>query len=152
MDEAHRPYQLFKHVMGTSCEQDVMLFEEKDDRLWMHTKKTDSERFIIMTIGGKIMNESHLIDIQGAEGAEDHASRSLVLIEPRSEENGGHRYSVEHHRDHLYIVTNKDAALNSKLVKTSGTCINADDGGRRCATCLLHSSHTCVIAFISSSQ
>lgn len=106
--------------MGTSCDDDVMLFEEKDDRLWMHTSKTDSERFLIMTVGGKIMNESHLIDLQGAKGAEDHASRSLVLIEPRSEENGGHRYSVEHQGDHLYIITNKDGSLNSKLTKTSG--------------------------------
>lgn len=29
MDAAHRPYQLWVHVMGTPQEEDVMLFEEK---------------------------------------------------------------------------------------------------------------------------
>lgn len=33
MDAAHRPYQLWVHVMGTPQEEDVMLFEEKVDLL-----------------------------------------------------------------------------------------------------------------------
>lgn len=30
------------------------------------------------------------------------------------------RYEVEHHGEYLYIITNKDGALNSKLVRTPG--------------------------------
>jgi oligopeptidase B len=34
MDEQHRPYQLWRHVMGAPVSEDVLLFEEKDERLW----------------------------------------------------------------------------------------------------------------------
>jgi protease II len=37
------------------------------------------------------------------------------------EEDKDHRYSVEHHGQHLYILTNRDGAVNSKLMRTSGT-------------------------------
>lgn len=44
MDAAHRPYQLWVHVMGTPQEEDVMLFEEKvrtHARRWLICNRTD---------------------------------------------------------------------------------------------------------------
>jgi protease II len=44
----------------------------------------------------------------------------LLVVDGR-EEGKDHRYSVEHHGQHLYILTNKDNSVNSKLMRTSGT-------------------------------
>lgn len=30
MDDEHRPFKVFLHVMGTSQEEDICIFEEKD--------------------------------------------------------------------------------------------------------------------------
>lgn len=44
-----------------------------------------------------------------------------MLVVDGREEGKDHRYSVEHHGQHLYILTNKDNSVNSKLMRTSGT-------------------------------
>jgi hypothetical protein len=52
--------------------------------------KTDSGRFVVVKVGGKAQNESRLIDLKGAKGAEGHAARALVLVQERG---GEHRWA-----------------------------------------------------------
>ena len=36
LDAQHRPYQVWKHVLGTSQEKDSLVFEEPDDLYNVH--------------------------------------------------------------------------------------------------------------------
>lgn len=117
LDASHRPYQLWRHTMGTAPSEDVLLFTEDDERLWMGVGKSDSGRFLFLTLSGKQENETWCMDLEGAVGAEGHAARQLVLVEKRAKDV---RYSVEHHGQHFYIITNRfkgKECLNSMLVR-----------------------------------
>ena len=50
LDASHRPYQLWRHTMGTPTSEDVLLFTEEDERLWMGVDKTDSGRFLVLSL------------------------------------------------------------------------------------------------------
>lgn len=50
MDEEHRPYKLWLHVLGTDQSQDLCLFEEHDQRMWISIGKSDSERFLMLDV------------------------------------------------------------------------------------------------------
>jgi oligopeptidase B len=34
VDEAWRPYRVWRHVIGTPADADVVVFEEADERFW----------------------------------------------------------------------------------------------------------------------
>jgi len=117
LDASHRPYQLWRHAMGTPTSEDVLLFTEDDERLWMGLDKTDSGRFLVLSLSGKQQNETWVLDLENAEGPIEHSARQLRLVEKRAENI---RYSVEHHGEHLYIITNNfkgRECLNSMLVR-----------------------------------
>jgi oligopeptidase B len=107
IDDANRPYQLFRHTLGTAANQDVLLYEETDDIYHLYVGKTRSQAYIMMHLQSSITTEVHYLDANNPQS-------ELQIIRPRTT---GIEYSVEHHNDNFYIVTN-DAATNFKLVKT----------------------------------
>jgi oligopeptidase B len=44
MDDEHRPYKLFLHVLGTPQEEDVCIYTENDGLFWMGAGKTADDR------------------------------------------------------------------------------------------------------------
>ncbi|CAM9120715.1 unnamed protein product [Pylaiella littoralis] len=113
-DEEHRPHKLWLHTLGTPQAEDVLLYTEDDQLMWMGIGKTDSDRFLTMRVGSKTTSEIRFIDLQGVQGAEAHRVLSLKTIADRVE---GVRYGAEHWGEDFYMVTNKDGCKNSKLVK-----------------------------------
>eukprot|EP00903_Cladosiphon_okamuranus_P021564 g19826.t1 len=113
-DDEHRPHKLWLHTLGTPQAEDVLLYTEDDQLMWMGIGKTDSERFLTMNVGSKTTSEIRFIDLQGVQGAEAHRGLSLNTLAARTE---GVRYGAEHWGDDFYMVTNKDGCKNSKLVK-----------------------------------
>ncbi|WGV23261.1 S9 family peptidase [Halotia branconii] len=107
IDAANRPYQLFRHTLGTPPTQDVLIYEELDDIYHLYVGKTRSQAYILMVLQSSITTEVHYLD------ANDPQSK-FQLIHPRKT---GIEYNVNHHSDYFYIVTN-DEAINFKLVKT----------------------------------
>ncbi|WP_414541379.1 S9 family peptidase [Nostoc sp. CCY0012] len=107
IDDANRPYQLFRHTLGTAANQDVLLYEETDDIYHLYVGETRSQAYIMMHLQSSITTEVHYLDANNPQS-------ELQIIRPRTT---GIEYSVEHHNDNFYIVTN-DAATNFKLVKT----------------------------------
>lgn len=51
-------------------------------------------------------------------GGEGHKQAMTKMISAHPREHG-HRYTVEHQGDYLYVITNKDKAKNNKLMKIS---------------------------------
>jgi len=108
LDDAHRPYKLWRHRLGTPVAEDELLFTEEDEKFWSGIGKTDSGRFLVLSSGGKETSESHFIDLESED-------RVLQPVAPRRH---GVRYSVEHWGEDFFIVTNADDCTEYKLVKT----------------------------------
>ncbi len=114
MDEEHRPFKLFMHMLGTNQSEDVCLFTEDDQMFWMQAGKTADDKFLVINTSSKETSEVHVINLQGIVGAAGHlrAAEHKVCIRARE---FGVRYDVEHHEGKFCIVTNADGAKNNKL-------------------------------------
>jgi len=105
-DEAWRPYQVWRHRVGDAPGSDVLVMEELDERFWMGVGRTDSDAFLEIHLGTKMVDEVHLVP------ADDPAATPRCVV-PRSL---GIEASVDHRRDRLYIHTNAEGATDFKLV------------------------------------
>lgn len=104
-DQATRPYQLWRHRVGTPASSDVCVYTEPDERFFLQVGTTKDERYVVMELSSQLTTEVHVLD---AERPED----DLTVVEPRRH---GVEYEVEHHAGQLLIVTN-DGAPNFRLV------------------------------------
>jgi len=100
-DELNRPFELWRHRVGTAAADDVLLFTETDARYEITLRASRSGQFAVITSACRDTTEVRLIPLADPLAAP-------VLIEPR-------RRGVEYHVDHaraadaaagwLYIVT-----------------------------------------------
>ncbi|WP_327089043.1 S9 family peptidase [Nonomuraea sp. NBC_01738] len=97
VDDAWRPFQVYRHTLGT--QEDVLVFEETDERFWVGIGLTRSERYLVLGIGSKITSEVRLLDAADPHG-------EFVLVRPRVT---GVEYGVEHAGDFFYILHNENA-------------------------------------------
>lgn len=109
VDSTNRPFQLFRHALG-STPDDVLIYHEEDESFFIDVGTTRSEAYILMSLNSKVTSEIHYLDANNPTG-------SFQVIQPRS---SGVEYQVEHHSNDFYIVTNEEA-INFKLIKTPVT-------------------------------
>lgn len=107
LDETKRPYKLYRHVLGTDPAQDIEVFHEKDEGFFLSIDKTKDRRFLILDLSSKTTSEEYYLDAANPSG-------EFRIIQPRRER---HEYSVEHHGNRFFIVTN-DQARNFRLMET----------------------------------
>jgi oligopeptidase B len=100
VDDAWRPYQVWRHTLGSTADRDVLVMEEPDERFWVSVDLTRNEQAIQISLGSKLTSEVWLLD------ANDPAGQPVVVA-PRRE---GVEYDVEHAGDQLLITHNVDAA------------------------------------------
>jgi oligopeptidase B len=86
-DEAKRPFQVWRHDIGTTKDKDSLVLEEKDERFFVGVDKTSDERFLLFEAGSFVTTEISYLDANTLEG-------SLRVLLPRREEI---EYSVDHH-------------------------------------------------------
>lgn len=108
LDAAHRPDKLYRHSLGQPVAQDVLVYHEKDERYYAGIFLTKSKDYLILTLGSNITSEAHYLRAADPLG-------DFRVIEPRQQ---GVEYSVSHHDDYFYIVTNLDA-INFRLVRSN---------------------------------
>jgi oligopeptidase B len=106
-DAAMRPYQLWRHRLGTPADADVLVHEEVDERFFLSVGTTKDERYVVLHLGSKVTDEVHVLPADDPTGA-------FTVVEPRQQDV---EYSLEHWRDRFYIVTNVDGAEDFKLVE-----------------------------------
>ena len=104
-DKAMRPYQVWRHELGTPISSDVLVLQEDDERFELGVELTKSERYIIFTSSSQLTSESRYL-------RSDDPTGEPILIEARRH---GVEYSVDHQQDRFLILTN-DGAHNFKLV------------------------------------
>jgi oligopeptidase B len=109
VDDAWRPNQVWRHVIGTRAADDVVVFEEPDERFWVSVSLTRSERYLVIRSASKVTSEAWLLDAAEPSG-------ELRVVWPRRQ---GVEYSVEHQSmddggERLLILHN-DGAENFEL-------------------------------------
>lgn len=109
-DDAHRENKVWRHKMGSPSSEDVCLFTEDDEQFNAGFYKSFSGRFLFMASGSSETSECHALDLNKTDAVP-------FVIQPRIE---GVKYSVSHHKDSFFIVTNRNAT-NFKLVSTAVT-------------------------------
>jgi oligopeptidase B len=102
-DEAWRPDKIWRHVLGTPVEEDVLVHHETDERFWTGLGRTRSDRFLMRVSESKTTSEYAVLDADDPTG-------EFRVVAPRRE---GVEYSLEHAviggRDRFLVLHNDDA-------------------------------------------
>ncbi|WP_424536582.1 S9 family peptidase [Sphaerisporangium viridialbum] len=99
IDEAWRPYRVYRHIIGTPADDDVLVYEETDERFWVGIGLTRSERYLVLGAGSKITSEVRILDA-------DYPTGEFTVVRPRQT---GVEYSVDHAGDRFLVLHNEGA-------------------------------------------
>lgn len=106
-DENHRPRYVYRHRIGASASDDILVYEEEDPGFFVNVGETADRSFIVIHCGDQQTSEVRLIDTAKVDAAP-------ILVAPREVE---HDYSIETHGDRLFIRTNSGGAEDFRLVE-----------------------------------
>jgi oligopeptidase B len=98
-NEAMRPYKVWRHDLGTPQSDDVLVFEETDERFYVDVQLSRSGEWIIIDTQCKTFSEVLLIPA-------DDPEQEPAIARPRTEDI---EYSVDHWGSQFVILTNLDA-------------------------------------------
>ncbi len=97
VDDAWRPFQVYRHTLGTS--EDTLVYQEDDERFWVGIGLTRSEKYLVLGAGSKITSEIRILDATDPTG-------EFAMVRPRTT---GVEYGVEHAGGFFYILHNENA-------------------------------------------
>ena len=115
--ETLRSNRIFKHLLGTDPENDILVFEEDDDTFYSYIYKSKSKKYIIIGSSSTLTSEFRFISA-------DNTDAAFEIFQERIE---GLEYNIAHYNDAFYILTNTDAATNFKLMKTPEMATSIDN-------------------------
>ena len=99
LDEYHRPRQIYKHILGTSVKEDVLIFEEKDDTFTCGIGLTSDEKYFTISTSDHITSEEYFF-------SSHEANIKPKLFQAREKDV---RYSIDSWQGQFYVHTNKNA-------------------------------------------
>ena len=118
-DATMRPHQVWRHEIGRPAEDDVLVYEDADERFFVTVGLSLTEEWVHLASASKVTSEEHLIPAADP-------TREPRVIQPREQ---GVEYDATHaptpDEDRFVILTNVDGAENFKLVTAP-----IDDPGR----------------------
>jgi len=103
-----RPYQVWRHVLGTPSDQDVMVHHEKDDTFYVSIGKTKSKKYVLITMDSTLTSEVLALD----------ADAPMGVFKPVVPRERGHEYSVWHDpgRGDRFLIRSNWKAKNFRLM------------------------------------
>jgi oligopeptidase B len=104
-EEQKRQYQLWRHRLGTPRSEDVLVYQEDDERFNLGAGRTRDGQFIVLESASHITSESRVLAAAEPEG-------EFTLICPREDEQ---EYSIDH-RNGLWFIRTNDRGRNFRLV------------------------------------
>ena len=113
LDKYHRPRQIFKHVIGTSSNQDQLIFEEKDETFTCGIGITSDEKYFIIGTSDHITTEEYFFPTDAKE-------INLTLFQKRKNDI---RYSIDSWQGFFYVHTNEEAR-DYKVLRCKNDQIN----------------------------
>ncbi len=105
VDDNHRPMQVFRHQLGATQADDVLVYEEKDTGWFTHIHESATGRYCVIAGGDHETTEQQLLDLR-----DPNAQPRLVAAREH-----GVRYSVDDRGDELFILTNADGAVDFRI-------------------------------------
>ncbi len=113
VDEAMRPFQLWRHRVGSDPAGDVLVIEEPDDHFYLGVGRTKDDRFVLCGLDSKVTSEVRTLDADDPNG-------TFAVVEPRRH---GVEYSVDHDRGDpdtgrpaRFLVVTNDGAEDFRLM------------------------------------
>jgi len=107
--ETLRSYQIYKHVLGTSTEQDELVYEEEDETFYTYIYKSKSQKYLIIGCNSTTTSDYKILNANTPDKAFKNFTERKRNLE----------YGIAHYGDSFYILTNQNEATNFKLMKTS---------------------------------
>ena len=107
-DDNQRPKRVKQHVLGTDPAEDILVYEELDDTMFLFVGKSQSGEYILIGSAKGTTSEYRFLRADAEPGTEP------LLVAPRVDDQ---LYYVEHHGDHFYMQTNADGAVDFKIVR-----------------------------------
>lgn len=102
-----RADRIYRHTLGTDSSKDELVFTETDDTFGTYVYKSKSRKYIIIGSYSTLTSEYRVLKADNPLG-------EFTIFQPRER---GLEYSISHYGDNWYVLTNKDKALNFKLMK-----------------------------------
>lgn len=102
-----RANQIYRHEIGKSSKEDVLVFEEKDETFSCFVFKTKSRQYLMIGSSQTLSSEYRYLDANNPTGA-------WKIIQPRERDL---KYKVDQYGSDFYLTTNLDAK-NFRLMKT----------------------------------
>ncbi|HST83976.1 MAG TPA: S9 family peptidase [Kineosporiaceae bacterium] len=109
-DVAKRPFQVWRHIVGSPSSDDELILQEDDERFFVGVGNTKTDDYVAISMNSSLTSEMHVL-------RSDDPLGSFTVIEPRKQ---GVEYHISHHRgerDVFYLLTNEDSP-NFKLMVT----------------------------------
>ena len=97
LDEAKRPYKVFRHTLGVK--EDALVYHEPDERFTVELSNTRSRAYILINIDSSLTSEVRYLH-------KDQPDGEFRVLLPRVHEI---EYDVTHHGDSFFIRTNDGA-------------------------------------------
>ena len=107
LDENHRPRKIFRHKLGTSVNEDVLIFEEKTEAFTVSIGLSSDEKYYFISTSDHNTSEQYYFSV-------NEEKPKPKLIQKREK---GIIYSVNSWNDNFYMHTNKNAE-DFKIEKT----------------------------------
>lgn len=105
MDAAHRPYQVYKRVLGSDNE-DELLFQEDDELYWMGISKSLDGKYFFIETSSKETTEQHYLDLEDDDAKLECVAKKREKV----------LYDVDHRNGHWWITTNVGETPNMRLM------------------------------------
>lgn len=96
-DDAYRPFQVWRHALGTSYDEDALVLDEPDERFELEVRGTRSGGLVVLWSQSRDTREVWVLDAH------------TPLSSPRSV--GGRRTGVEYHAEHAVLPDGSDTLL-----------------------------------------
>ncbi|GAB3996642.1 S9 family peptidase [Glycomyces albus] len=98
VDDAWRPHQVWRHVLGRT--DDALVYQEDDERFWTGIELSRSERYLMIGCGSKITSEVRFLD------ASDPTGEFTLFGNGREQ---GVEFQIDHQGDRFLVLHNRNA-------------------------------------------
>jgi oligopeptidase B len=111
VNDSWRPYRVWRHVLGTPASDDVIVYQEDDEKFNVAVGLSRSKRYLMVGSSSSLTSEIWLLDASNPTG-------DFTVVAPR---RPGVEYGVEHQVQpdgtQRLLILHNDGALNFELAQ-----------------------------------
>ncbi|MEJ6013039.1 S9 family peptidase [Corynebacterium sp. H127] len=120
VDDAWRPDSVWRHRVGTPASEDVLVFQEPDEKFWVGVGTTRSDKFLLIEASSKLTSEIWVLEL-------DNPTGEFRCQLPRQE---GLEYGIDHaviDGEDRWLVIHNAAGPNFEIGECPATAFVIED-------------------------